>query len=231
MSRFMKIYELAREYDLSTFEVQECARKLGLPHSKAVTMLNAEQVDLLRPALEAEQRMKHWQRSRRGQATNAKGDVVRVECACCQLTLDCRADHGPSLCGACRDHFAIPGESVERKVARLGDHDVRMRKAYLAAREAYHESRRKVASALASRDTWREAATKLVQDHIAGLRGHCNKCNQLFPCEPVRVLQSVNYGYWKFVDGLAGFSEEETERHTNPRKAAEREVWRDEGEA
>lgn len=232
MPQFVRLVELAREYDLSIPEVQDCARKLGLPWSKAITMLNGNQVAELRPALEAEQRTKRWQRDRPAsddpEHPGVQGDVVHVECACCQLTLHCRADMGEAYCDWCRDHFALPGENLERKIARLTDHDVRMRNAYVRAREAYYDCRRQLASALESRDGWREAVTKLVHDHIAGARGHCNKCNRPFPCETVQILRGVNYGFSKYTERLAGYSDEEVERHTNPRKAAERDYWRDE---
>jgi hypothetical protein len=225
MAQFMTLVELAREYDLSIPDVQDCARNLGLPWKKGVTMLNASQVAELRPALDAEQRTKRWQRSRR-----VEPDVVHVECACCQLTLDSRTDLGAALCDACRHHFAVPGENVERKLARLSDHDERMRKGYVVARENFYDVRRQLAIALQGRDDWREAATKLVRDHVAGPRGHCEKCNKPFPCEPVQILRSVNYGFVRYTERFAGYSDEEVERLANPRRTAEREYWRDETE-
>jgi len=230
MPQFIRLLELAREYELSILEVQGCARELGLPHSKAVTMLNGNQVEKLRPALEAERQTKQWQRKRKAPERSdgsVHRDVVHVECACCQLTLACRADMGEAYCDVCRDHFAVPGERVERRIARLADHDERMRNSYVRAREAYYDVKRQLVSALESRDNWRTAATKLVHDHIAGPRGRCNKCNQPFPCEPVQILRSVNYGFSKYTERLAGYSDEEVERHTNPRRAAERDYWQD----
>lgn len=224
----MKIFELAREYDLSIPEVQDCARKLGLPWTKGVTMLNGSEVAKIRPALADSQRTKNWQRDRRTEsAASREGDVVRVECECCQLKLDCRADQGASYCDTCRGHFALPGESVERKIARLTDHDQRMREGYVRAREAYHDCKRQLAKALQGRDDWRTAATKLVHDHIAGPKGKCDKCQKQYPCEPVQILRSVNYGFSKYTERMAGYTDQEVERHTNPRLAAEQALWQD----
>jgi hypothetical protein len=226
MTQFIKLVELAREYDLSIRDVQECARKLGLPWSKGVTMLNGGQQAAIRPALADEQRTRRWQKSRRAEVVE-HGDVVHVECACCQLTLDCRADTGAAFCDACRNHFSIPGEDINRKIARLTDHDQRMRNAYVAARTAFYEGRGATARALQNRDDWKEVATKLVRDHIAGPRGQCDKCKHEFPCETVRIMQSVNSGFYRYAAGLAGYSDDEVGRHTNPRRAPERDFLGD----
>lgn len=218
MPQFTMLHVLGREYGLSIPETQECARKLGLPWQSAVTKLNGNQVKELRPALEAQQDLNVWIRSRPIPELSESRDVVRVECGCCQLTLPCRGDLGEALCDRCRTHFEKPGESVDRKLERLGDHDERMRTAYVRAREAYHESRREVGNALQSRDDWREAAVRLVHDHIANGKGRCMKCKHPFPCEPVQIIRSVNYGFYLHAEKLAGFSDDEVGRHVNPRR-------------
>lgn len=121
----------------------------------------------------------------------------------------------------------MPGEDVNRKIERLADHDERMRRGYVRAREAFYGCNRRLAHALEDRSGWRTAVTLLVHDHIAGPRGHCDKCKQPYPCETVRILRSVNYGYYKYTERFAGFSDEEVWYHTNPQRTAERDHWPD----
>lgn len=223
---------LAKEYGISIREVQECASALGLPMWRGAARVPASQVERLRPSLASARSRKTGlaalrERNMRIELNspitpeNKSDDWVYVECACCQLRLNCRGDAGMPLCGHCRNHFAQPGESPQRELARLRDHDERMRAAFVRARSAADEYRSKLREMIESRDDWREAAIKLVIDHVEGSNGRCEKCKQSFPCEPVRILSRVNYGFARKAETLAGFSDEELERHLHPRRVSD----------
>jgi hypothetical protein len=77
-----------------------------------------------------------------------------------------------------REHYHQPGESRERELTRLRDHDARMGDAFLRARVAADEYRHKLWAMAESRDDWREAAIMLVIDHIEGRDGRCDKCRE-----------------------------------------------------
>jgi hypothetical protein len=237
MPQWITMAKLAKEYGLRLPEVQECARKVGVPAQKGAAKVPPAQVDRMRPELEAIRRRNQWVRNQQSSVSieladhrveevqeKAPDDVVHVECACCQLTLDCRGDLGEPYCGYCRDHFQMPGESTQRKLARLSDHDQRMRAAYVRARSAYYECRgdygARLAHMIENRNEWRAAATRLVIDHRETDKGRCGKCNQSFPCESVKILTRVNRGFARKVETLAGFSDEELERHLHPRRAS-----------
>ena len=219
-------------------EVQECARKIGVPVQRGSAKLNPAQVQKMRPELERERSHKQGlkvlreanvsvQFNERVQETHTArpNDVVYVECDCCQLRLNCRGDLGPALCPHCRNHFRLPGETTDREFERLRDHDVRMRAAFLRARTACDEYRTKLYGVTENRDDWREAATRLSIDHMENPKGRCTECGQSFPCETIRTLSAVNQGFRSVVERLAGISEEELERHLHPRRVSDRDYF------
>jgi hypothetical protein len=44
----------------------------------------------------------------------------------------------------------------------------------------------------------------------------------------VRILQSVNYGFARKAESLAGFSDEERDRHLHPKRVSDRDYFDDE---
>jgi hypothetical protein len=230
------IASLAGQYGISIREVQDCARQLGVSARRGAAILQPSQVEKLRTALaHARSRKEALAKCRaenvRTQLNNptpekqVSDDTIYVECDCCQLRLDCQGDVGMPLCDRCGDHYAQPGESRERELVRLRDHDERMRAAFVRARAAADEYRMHLRRIVENRDDWREAAIKLVIDHTEGGDGRCNKCEQSFPCELVRILQSINYGFARKAEKLAGFSDEELEFHLHPNRVLDREYF------
>ncbi|MGH3969992.1 MAG: hypothetical protein ACRDTV_18210 [Mycobacterium sp.] len=230
------IASLAGDYELSVREVQDCAREVGVSAQRGAAKLQPAQVAKLRPALaSARSRKKAWAERRaeniRLELNNpvpepqSADDVIHVECDCCQLRLNCRGDVGMPLCDYCRDHYHQPGESRERELTRLRDHDERMRVAFVRARVAADEYRMHLRRIVENRDDWREAAIKLVIDHTEGSDGRCNKCEQPFPCELVRILQGVNYGFARKAESWSCFSDEELDRHLHPNRARDRDYF------
>ena len=90
---------LPRKCDLSIRDVQECARKVGVPAQKGAAQVSPSQVEKMRPALEAMRRRNQWLRNERASVSveladhrpdRVPGDTVYVECSCCQIRLNCR---------------------------------------------------------------------------------------------------------------------------------------------
>jgi hypothetical protein len=245
------VASLGGEYGLPIREVQDIARKAGVSAQRGAAKLSPSQVAKLRPALATARREMEAVAAVRAenlrlQLNNpipetrsvAPGDSVYAECDCCQLRLNCGRDVGMQLCDSCRDHYHRPGESRDRELRRLRDHDERMRAAFLRARAAADEYRQALRGVAENRDDWREAAIKMVIDHTERGDGRCNECEQLFPCELVRILRGVNYGFALKAETYAAFSDEELERHLHPRRVFDSDYFAaldddddDEGEA
>jgi hypothetical protein len=233
------IAQVAKAYGLSIREVGDCARKVGVSAQRGAAKLHPGQVEKMRGELEAMRRRTNSLRAMRDadvhyeladhQPEDPKipDDVIHVECSCCQVRLDCRGDLGQPLCGYCRDHYPMPGEPVERELARLRDHDPRMRAAFVRARSACDEYRSNLRRVTENRDDWREAAIRLVIDHRDDQKGRCDKCRQAFPCEFVRTLASVNRGFVHRAETAAIFSEEELQRHLHPRRRVDSDYFAD----
>lgn len=158
------------------------------------------------------------QLTERNQSAPAVQPVKRYECSCCQLTVQGSAGPGPLLCSACVHHYEVAGESIERQLARLGEHDQRMRASYVRARAAADEYRQQRDSAYRQRDDWREAAIKLVHDHYDSGKGRCVRCGQEFPCRPWKLLEELNRGFARRAETWACFTPEELERHLHPKR-------------
>jgi hypothetical protein len=225
------------EYGLSVRETQECARKVGVHRAKGATQLRPAEVEKLRPALAKAQSAKAALDALRTENTRAELEslapeppprvVTDDECDCCHLRLDSHSEmeEGVPLCGHCRDHHYQPGESRNRELARLRDHDKRMRSAFLRARSAADEYRKALRGVAENRDDWREAAVRLVIDHTEGPDRRCTKCDQQFPCELVGILSAVNRGFARKVESLAGFSDKELDRHLHPSRVYDRDYF------
>lgn len=233
------IAQIAKEYGLSIREVGDCARKVGVSAQRGAAKLHPSQVDKMRGELEAMRRSNESFRAMRDTEVHyaladhrpvepeIPDDVIHVECSCCQVRLDCRGDLGQPLCGHCREHYPMPGESVDRELLRLRDHDARMRAAFVRARSACDEYRSKLWRVTENRDDWREAAIRLVMDHREGEKRRCDKCGQSFPCESVRTLRDVNRGFVHRAETAAIFSEEELQRHLHPRRRVDSDYFAD----
>jgi hypothetical protein len=160
----------------------------------------------------------HIQLSQRNPSAPAVQPVKRYECGCCQLTVQGPTGSGPLLCPACIDHYEVAGESIERRLDRLDEHDQRMRARYVRARAAADEYRQQRDGAYRQRDDWRDAAIKLVHDHYDSGKGRCVRCGQEFPCRPWKLLEELNRGFARRAETWACFTPEDLERHLHPKR-------------
>ncbi|GAB3589365.1 hypothetical protein GCM10027446_01510 [Angustibacter peucedani] len=129
----------------------------------------------------------------------------RGRCSCCSypiqwMQLPAEPEDIRRLCAECDGHEPVDGESIERRLARAEAHLVcvqalRDAAAADAGKNAseVQESRRKVASALKSRDIWRDMAAAALGEHLP-LEGRCDGCASPWPCASIRAAQKVSHG-------------------------------------
>lgn len=120
----------------------------------------------------------------------------RRRCACCRLAFEYEAARDAvevrEHCEPCQPHHEIDGEPVERRVARLADHETRLRRwaegAVLAVMQSQHEAQAAQGRARAegdARDRWRDLAVEMYRMH-RNCRGTC-ACGLPWPCPTVQV--------------------------------------------
>jgi hypothetical protein len=125
-------------------------------------------------------------------------------CACCGMRfLREPGDRERRHCGGCQDHYAIDGEDAARELARLRDHDQRLRPGFAAAwhQQSRYEGRMK--SAMDSRDTWKIALAEVMLAHEEADDGICKACRETaFPCSTWRKLDEANPGIHRRIEAL-----------------------------
>lgn len=85
-------------------------------------------------------------------------------------------------CGACEHHVETPGEPESRTLARLQDHEGRLRYAYRMFWSMAQENREKMKAAFHSRDRWRCALIEVILAHEAAGATGCRFCgSKSFP--------------------------------------------------
>ncbi len=122
-------------------------------------------------------------------------------------------DNETQHCPRCQLHFPVAGEAPERELARLRDHDQRLRPGYAVAwnfQSQYHD---RMKSALHSRDNWKAALAEVLLAHEEAADGNCKVCHEKeFPCSTWRKLERVNRGIHREVETLAALDDDELSR-------------------
>ncbi len=149
------------------------------------------------------------------QAAQARRDGPEHACACCGLRVPHRTTGGeeePVRCGLCSTHFEVVGEDEVRLLARLRDHDGRLRRAYQSAWTAATDFEERMKAALHSRDSWRGALVEVALAHEEAGAGRCKCGAKAFPCFTLRALESANRGIARQVERFGVMSDEDRER-------------------
>jgi len=149
------------------------------------------------------------------QRPNAALDEPRLgppgACACCGMRVPYDPDNldgQPERCPPCREHYEMRGEDDARLIARLIDHDRRLRPAYAAAWTAATDLEERMKSALHSRDTWRGTLVEIVMAHEETERG-CSCGVKSSPCLTIKTLQQSNRGVSRRVESFASMPDQE----------------------
>jgi len=128
-------------------------------------------------------------------------ETRNFRCSCCDLPFRAKVRTGEveyePHCDRCVPHRYLEGESLDRRLERLGEHEPRIhgyaRAAADAATRMEHErnaAKQSVAGAPRSRDRWRNIIIDLSAQHQESGRRKCSACGVAWPCPTVKVIQA-----------------------------------------
>jgi hypothetical protein len=243
-----EVWQVAKENDVSSNDVIDACRDLGISATRVASKLRPDQVKRLESHFAGKRQ--YVSRGRSVVATPSKrplspgsnalpvpdalpvlklrpraaalwnvSEVAEIPpvpeaCACCGIRYPRpHDDRAQQYCPRCRAHYSTEGEQPDRELARLRDHEQRLRQGYAAAwhHQGHFEGRMK--SAMHSRDRWKAALAEVVLTHEETEDGSCKACHeQTFPCGTWRKLEEANRGIHRKVEALWGLPEDELER-------------------
>jgi hypothetical protein len=236
---FTPVYEAARECGVTNNELLDACRRLDIPASRVASKLRPDQVKRLRTHFAGKRKYLGQGRSTssrrppepvrtlipvlklhpRDAAMWNVSEVAEIPtipngCACCGMRFPREpGDRNQRHCFDCQAHYPQDGEDSERELARLRDHDARLRPGFAAAwhQQSRYEGRMK--SAMDSRDKWKAALAEVVLTHEEADDGGCKACHGTkFPCGTWRKLEEANPGIHRKIEALAGLPDEELKR-------------------
>lgn len=222
MPQRVRVFELARELGVSILVVIQVAERLKLPVRRGAAELTPRQEQLIR----AEVDRGGWKdRTRRSETEPAptywSAPSVRYPtCECCgfRFVHYTPPSEPPPQCEHCTEHYEIEGESTDRVIARLEDHEQRARDRYLAASSKATEYEGRMKAAYESRQKWKAALVEIAVGHEQTDDGKCLCGAKESPCTTLRFLEYANKGIARQVERLAAL----------PREALNHELYRDE---
>ena len=191
----------------------QVAERLRLPVRRGIAQLTPRQDQLIREEVERG----GWRdRQRRTEdepkAYETAPTVHYATCDCCGLHFSYEGWGRPDWCTHCEEHFKIEDESPDRTIARLEDHEQRVRKWYLQAASKATEYEDKMKSAFKSRQKWKAALIEVAIGHELTDKGKCTCGTSESPCATMRLLEYANKGIARQVERLTTLSREELDR-------------------
>jgi hypothetical protein len=213
MQQRLRVFELARELGVSISVIVEVAGRLRLPVRRGVAQLTPRQEQLIRDEVDRG----GWRdRKRRVEADSRPYEFVPTvryaTCDCCGFPFSYEGWGRPGCCEQCAGHFEIEGEAAERTIARLADHERRLRKGYLFSSSKATEYEGRMKSAFKSRQNWKAALVEVALGHEPTDTGKCACGASESPCATMRLLEYANKGIARQVEQLAALSREELDR-------------------
>jgi hypothetical protein len=125
-------------------------------------------------------------------------------CACCKLSFRFTEDQDkPKWCRNCGGHYEIRGESPERQLARLIDHEARLSDWCEQASSKANEFESRMKHAYEGRQRWKTAFVEVILAHAESANGKCAACAERCPCTTWRTLEYANKGIAREVERLA----------------------------
>ena len=232
---YIPVHQLAKELGLRPNEVMQMGRDVGVTVVRVASMLSPTQVAKIRElARTLDQRQSRSQTVPSPPARNSSRVAFDgparfatslsepehgpdYSCTCCGLRMQRSATTSDldvvPRCGACEHHVETPGEPESRTVARLQDHEGRLRYAYRMFWSMAQENREKMKAAFHSRDSWRGALIEVMLAHEAAGATGCRFCgSKSFPCPTWANLDRVNRGIAREVEKFGSLSDEELHR-------------------
>lgn len=213
MQQRLRVFELARELGVSISVIVEVAGRLQLPVRRGIAELTPRQEQLIRD----EVNRGGWRDRRRRAEEESKAyefvpTVHYTTCDCCGFPFSYEGWRKPDWCDKCAEHYEVDGESTERTIARLAEHEPRLRKGYRFSSGKATEYEGKMKSAFRSRQNWKAALVEVALGHEPTDKGKCSCGASESPCATMRLLEHTNKGIAKQVERLAALSREELDR-------------------
>jgi transposase-like protein len=209
---------LARELRVRPNDVLKTAERIGIHLTRVGALLSNPQADAIR-AQYMRQSLHDVRRTllpppAAGVPTGVPAPPVGPPhaCDCCGLHLPGQpVAQEAARCNRCADHYEISGEDDARALARLQDHDRRLRHAYAVTWTREHEAEERMRAAYHSRDTWRGALVELMGEHEESARG-CTCGAKAFPCPTWKYLERRNRGILRQVEDFLAMKDDERDR-------------------
>lgn len=213
MPQRLRVFELAHDLGVSILVIIQVAERLKLPVRKGIAELSPRQEQLIR----AEVDRGGWRDRRRRTEEDLKSyDVAPAvryaTCECCGFPFSYEAWEQTLWCEHCAEHNEIEGEPADRVIARLADHEQRVRKWYLRARSKATEYENRMKSAFESRQKWKAALVEIALGHEQTDGGKCTCGANESPCATMRLLEYANKGIARQVERLITLTREELDR-------------------
>ncbi len=210
MQQRLRVFELARELGVSIPVIVQVAERLRLPVRRGVAQLTPRQEQLIREEVVRGGWRDRKRRAKEEPKSYEVGPVVRyAACGCCGFHFSYELREPSDWCEHCIGHFEIEDESAERTIARLADHEQRLRKRYIYSSGKATEYEGKMKSALESRQKWKAALVEVALGHEPTDKGKCTCCASESPCATMRLLEFANKGIARQVERPTTLSREE----------------------
>lgn len=215
------VADLAHEFHVKIRHVELAAHDAKLKVRGGVRTLTNREAEVIRAVL-------RQQTTRRAQEPAGLLPAPRVApsptwltdwCACCGLRGRCRVPRlgQPLHCERCETHWRQEGESVERTLERMLEHEPRLLAYARGGFEAASNAKSQAAAALATRDTWRATLVEVMRGHEQREPdGGCVCGATSYPCPTMRVLDAENRGVSRQVECYLGLPDDELRRELYP---------------
>jgi hypothetical protein len=205
---------LAKELRVRPNEVLKAAEGVGIHLTRVAARVTPSQADEIRGALARKSLQETRAALRPPGAPAARREAPEPSfgpphaCDCCGLRIAAQPGADVARCDICAKHHAVSGEDEARVLARLQDHERRLRRAYAVTWTLEHEAEEKMRGAYRSRDAWRGALVEIMGEHEESPTG-CTCGAKVFPCLTWRYLERANRGVLQQVEGFLALKDDE----------------------
>lgn len=214
------VCDLAHELGVSSRELIQTARSLGINVIRAVATLSPGQAHVLRDAVvnnlvtqrqAVERAAAAHQARERARADEVAARQLHATCTCCgYLFAYYPTKESGEICRDCRQHYERPGESYVETLTRHEEHVARSKRKVEDYREACHKLSAERDEAYRKRDKWMQALVEIVIAHGRAEDNDGCACGAPeFPCVTRRSLRFVNRGIYRLCEELEGMNEAE----------------------
>jgi hypothetical protein len=210
MQQRLRVFELARELGVSILVIIQVAQRLKLPIRRGIAELTPRQEQLIRDEVDrGGWRDRRHRVEEEPKSYDVTPTVRYTICECCGFHFSYEGWGKPDWCDQCAEHYEVEGESTDRTIARLADHEPRLRKGYRYSSNKATEYEGKMKSAFESRQKWKAALVEVALGHEPADKGKCTCGASESPCATMRLLEYANKGIARQVERLTALSREE----------------------